>query len=319
MIDDLEDQDSIDRELDTKDKLQDKVTDLQIRAKEILDHSPKSHAKGPTAARFQSPKLPELEIEKFTLELEKYQEFKDAFTATIDNNPNIDPVDKFRYLRMYLDDNKDGDAPKSLIAGFSTTGDNYKEDSNIIKETYGKKERIIMSHVSKLLMLETFEKFDKNSLRCLYNKVKTQIRQLEVLDITSEQYIIFLVPIVFSKLTHLLRVQWSKYKKEENITELLEFMQIKIESLEDARQVECAFANDKEKSSYKKNWSEGKYNQKSYSSSYNTYNNRPSSASALSTVAKKKCIFCPKKHLTIKLINVKKLPHYLSMIEGKSC
>lgn len=295
LIDELEDQDSIDRELNTIDKLQDKVTDLQIRAKEILDHSSKSHAKGSTAPRFQSPKLPELEIEKFNGELEKYQEFIDAFTATIDNNPKLDAVDKFRYLRMYLDDNKDGDGPKSLIAGFSTTADNYKEALNIIKETYGKKERIIMSHVSKLLTLETYEKFDKSSLRCLYNKVKTQIRQLEVLDITSEQYSIFLVPIVLSKLTHLLRVQWSKYKKEEDINELLEFMQIEIESLEDARQVECAFANDKEKSSTKKNYSEGKYNQKSsYSHSYNTYNNRPSSASALSTVAKKKCIFCPK-------------------------
>ena len=65
LIDELEDQDSIDRELDTIDKLQDKVTDLQIRAKEILDHSSISHAKGSTAPRFQSPKLPELEIEKF--------------------------------------------------------------------------------------------------------------------------------------------------------------------------------------------------------------------------------------------------------------
>ena len=258
----------IDKEISDLDVLQDKVIDIKTRANAALedireqkeDEKRQKYQEGakdsdrhrdikPTST---TPKLPDLQIEKFTGDLEKYQEFMDAFTATIDHNPKLEDVDKFRYLRMYIDDSKDGDGPKSLIAGFSTTSANYKEALKIIQETYGKRERIIMTHVSKLLNLEVRENLDKSSLRILHNKVKTHVRQLEVLDITSEQYSIFLVPIVLSKLTHHLRVQWGKVKQREDITELLEFMQIEIESLEDARQVESAFAQDKEQVPKKK-------------------------------------------------------------------
>ena len=152
-IDSLDDNDEIEKELDRVDKLQDSVTDLQIKAREVLAKatSPTLPPPKPSVQKFQSPKLPELAIEKFNGDVEKYQEFLDSFNATIHNNPKLEAVDKFRYLRMFLDDNKDGDGPKSLIAGFSTTADNYEAALNIIKETYGKKERIIMSHVSKLL------------------------------------------------------------------------------------------------------------------------------------------------------------------------
>ena len=47
---------------------------------------------------YLTPKLPELKIEKFNGDIEKYQEFMDSFTATIDQNPKLEEIDKFRYL-----------------------------------------------------------------------------------------------------------------------------------------------------------------------------------------------------------------------------
>ena len=108
-----------------------------------------------------------------------------------------------------------------MIAGFSTTAGNYEEALNLIRETYGDKERIIMSHVSKLLNLEGKESLDKGSLRILFNKVKTHVRSLQVLGIDAEQFSIFLVPIVLSKLTHSLRKEWGKCKKDDDIVALL--------------------------------------------------------------------------------------------------
>ena len=143
-----------------------------------------------------------------------------------------------------------------------------------------------MSHVSKLLNLEVKENPDKNALRILFNKVKTHVRSLEVLNITAAQYSVFLVPIVLSKLTHLLRVQWGK-TKQENIVELLDFMQSEIEGLEDAIQVETAFSSqDKEQVPKKRYSRETKYH-------YNATYVNPSTASALATSTKKLCIFCP--------------------------
>ena len=215
----------IDKEVTEVDDLENKVIDIKTRAqvaldeiKELKEEEKRKKAKAvdlvppPREDHPRTPKLPDLQIEKFSGDLEKYQEFIDAFTATIDHNPKLEDVDKFRYLRMYLDDSQEGDGPKSLIAGFTTTSGNYKEALKLIKETYGKRERIIMTHVSKLLNLEVRENLDKSSLRILFNKVKTHVRQLEVLEITAEQYSIFLVPIVLSKITHHLRVQWENLK-----------------------------------------------------------------------------------------------------------
>ena len=211
--------------------------DRRRQAEEEFLHSRQQHL---------TPKLPELQIEKFNGDLEKYQEFIDSFTATIDQNPKLEEIDKFRYLRMYVEDSRRGDGPKSLIAGFSTTAGNYQEALNLIKVTYGKKERIIMSHVSKLLNLEGKESLDKGSLRILFNKVKTHVRSLQVLGVNAEQYSIFLVPIVLSKLTHSLRKEWGKCKKDDDIVTLLEFIEEEIRSLEEARQVENAFTPERE-------------------------------------------------------------------------
>ena len=295
----------IETEIEAIDTLQDRVTNIKTRANAALDdirdqketarraaeaasrivpEPIRGHQQEP-ASKIRTPKLPDLQIEKYRGELEKYQEFMDSFTATIDNNPKLEEVDKFRYLRMYIEDVKEGDGPKSLIEGFSTTAGNYKAALQLIKETYGKKERIIMSHVSKLLNLEKRENLDKSALRVLFNKVNVHVRQLEVLEITAEQYSIFLVPIVLSKLTHTLRVAWGKYKDKEDITELLEFMQIEIGSLEEARQVESAFAPQEQVT-------KKKYNSEARSNSEARYP-KTSSAAALNTVTKKICIFCP--------------------------
>ena len=191
-----------------------------------------------------TPKLPELQVEKFNGDLEKYQEFMDSFIATIDQNPKLEAIDKFRYLRMFLEDKREGDGPKSLIEGFSTTGANYVEALTLIKETYGQKERIIISHVSKLLTLEGNP--DRGSLRILFNKVKTHVRSLEVLGIDARQYGILLVPIVLSKLTHSMRKEWGKRKQYHDLLKLLDFIEEEILSTEEARQVESAFAPENE-------------------------------------------------------------------------
>lgn len=292
-------EEDIETEITELDSLQEKVTNVKIRAQEALEtikemkedekrkkvDSEKTPLGGRREDRPRKPKLPDLLQEKFNGDLEHYQEFIDSFTSIIDNDNTISPVDKFRYLRMYLEDAKEGDGPKSLIEGFSTTADNYQVALQLIKETYGKKERIIMTHVSKLLNLEVKENLDKNALRILYNKVQTHVRSLEVLGISSDQYSIFLVPIVLSKLTHYIRVEWGKVKQNEDIDELLVFMNKQVQSLEEARQVEMAFSRDKETAASKK-----RYNNIS-SDSRNSP--RPSSAAALHTITRKICLFCP--------------------------
>ena len=249
----LTEDEEIAKEIDDMYILEERVIEVKCKAKHFLEGFQKEW--NPTQQKripdHLTPKLPDLRVEKFNGDLEKYQEFMDSFTATIDHNPKLEAVDKFRYLRMFLEDKIEGDGPKSLIEGFSTTAANYEEALALIKETYGQKERIIISHVSKLLTLEVKEHHDKSSLRILFNKVKIHVRSLEVLGIDARQYGILLVPIVLSKLTHPLRKEWGKRKQYHNLVELLNFIEEEIGSTEEARQVESAFAPEKEHQSYK--------------------------------------------------------------------
>ncbi|CAF1610349.1 unnamed protein product, partial [Didymodactylos carnosus] len=49
------------------------------------------------------PKLPKLEIKKFDGDRIRWQEFWDQFDSSIHSNEFISDVDKFKYLRSYLD------------------------------------------------------------------------------------------------------------------------------------------------------------------------------------------------------------------------
>ena len=168
----------------------------------------------------------------------------------------------------------------------------------LIKQTYGQKGRIIISHVSKLLNLEVKENPDKGALRILFNKVKTYVRSLEVLGIDAEQYGILLVPIVLSKLTHALRKEWGKRKNYDNLVKLLDFLEEEIRSVEEARQVENAFAPEKEHRSPKKQTESSDersstYRQRDYRSNYS-----PNTATALHSSSQnmqKWCYYCQNK------------------------
>ena len=238
-----------------------------------------------------TPKLPDLPIEKFDGDLEKYQEFMDSFLATIDKNPKLEDVDKFRYLRMFLEDKREGDGPRSLIEGFSTTEANYKEALKLIQETYGHQDRIIMSHISKLLTLEIRDSADKGALRILFNKVTTHVRSLEVLGVDIKRDSIYFVPIILSKLTHNLRKEWGKRKKTtDNVLQLLQFIEEEIRSIEEARQVENAFSTGKE---HKKKYSQSKSYQDSeegYDDSRNTFSHN--TGAALHVNSQKWCHYC---------------------------
>ena len=72
---------------------------------------------------------------------------------------------------------------------------------NLLKDRYDNKQLQISSHMKRLLEIGEITNINKvESLRKMYDLVKTQIRSLENLDIKSDMYGPMLVPIVMSKL-----------------------------------------------------------------------------------------------------------------------
>ena len=285
-----EDVGDIEAEVETMDALLDKVIQMKSRAKAAMKKEIKVEA-SPTKEspsdvherRKESIHLPKLEIEKFCGDIEKYKEFMDSFKVTIDKNPRLADVEKLMYLKSYVD--KDA---ADLLEGIARTDANYTFALKLLEDNYGNKEVLINTHVSKLISLEKQGK-DGMSLRMLYNKVITHVRELEGLDITSDMYSVFLVPIVTSKINEELRKQWIK-RKERGIHKLMNFIYEEVESIESSSYVEQAFKEDvksqKPNNSYSKEYKRGQQ------PSYQGF----SSAHALSIQTRKKmCVFCPER------------------------
>ena len=78
-----------------------------------------------------------------------WQQFYDAFEASIDKNENLSNVQKFTYLQGYLE----GPALK-CIEGMTLSNENYIQALKQLKDRYGNPQLITSTHMSKLLKQE---------------------------------------------------------------------------------------------------------------------------------------------------------------------
>ena len=135
--------------------------------------------------------MPSLNIPRFDGNIEKYEEFIDAFKAVIQKYDHVDNVEKFNLLRTHLD------PPASeLLEGFRTTNAEYPEALKLFKDTYGNKSLLKKIRISKLLNVEKHD--GKGSLRPIYTKLRTNIRALESLGVNTEAYSLFLIPFMLN-------------------------------------------------------------------------------------------------------------------------
>ena len=74
---------------------------------------------------------------------------KDTFEATVHNNESITNIEKFTYLKTYLDK-----SVLQAIEGFPLTNENYTEALILLNGGYGNEKYIIPCHMKKLVKLE---------------------------------------------------------------------------------------------------------------------------------------------------------------------
>ena len=71
--------------------------------------------------------------------------FFDTFTATIDNDTNLEDVQKFQYLKSALI----GEAART-IEGLPLSNANYAEALALLKSRYGQKHKVIATYMKAL-------------------------------------------------------------------------------------------------------------------------------------------------------------------------
>ena len=169
-----------------------------------------------------SPSLPKLELPSFSGDVLKWMGFWDQFSAVVDQS-DLPEVSKFVYLQSLLTDDA-----KMSVKGLSLSEGNYAIAKDILKSRYGRKERIIFTHIQQLMSVSApgTIKCDTSTLWKLQDELLANIRSLEAFGITGDQYGVILTPLILSRLPQDIRLEWARdgEGRESDLEWLLKFL-----------------------------------------------------------------------------------------------
>ena len=141
--------------------------------------------------------------------------------VSVHNNPTISSIDKFNYLRMFVDY-----PAATTLDGYAVTDGNYTLALKALTQRYGRVDVVEASHYSTLNNLpDASQKGETKPLRKLYDTASSTIRSLETLGVDANTYQRMAMPLILARLPTDLVVTWTKESKTtSNIENLLEFI-----------------------------------------------------------------------------------------------
>ncbi|XP_037521631.1 uncharacterized protein LOC119398888 [Rhipicephalus sanguineus] len=207
---------------------------------------------GPVSTpRYRSVALPTLQVPTYAGDLRQWQEFWDHYSATIHENTELPPIEKFKYLLTYLTG-----AAKRAIEGIRLADNNYEIAVTTLKERFGRQELLVSEHIDQLLALSPVRSSKEvEKLRVLHDTVRFRVSALEGLGVPPEQYTVVLHRVLMRCLPEDLAIMYRQKKKEESThgtnastestppearthkaTDILAFLKIQVEVREEGKQ-----------------------------------------------------------------------------------
>ena len=125
-----------------------------------------------------------------------------------------------------------GEAAKA-ISELSLTNDNYGEAINILKDRFGNKQIIVLSHMNSLLKLPTVKENDLRQIRSFYDEVDLNVRLLVTLGVVVESFGTLASTVVVDKLPLAIKFLIAKHIKDSwNLTKILELLNEELKACE---------------------------------------------------------------------------------------
>ena len=124
----------------------------------------------------------------------------------MNKNPTLSAVNKFNYLKALLV----GQAA-SAIQGLSLSESNYGAALELLQQCFGQTQQIISAHMDELLKLPCCGGDNVTQLYAVYDKISVNVRGLEAIGVTADQYGSFLIPVIMGKLPADVRIQIASY------------------------------------------------------------------------------------------------------------
>ena len=159
-------------------------------------HRPAAPSTASSSAPASTVKLPKLTIAPFKGDPTCWTAFWDSFETAIDRNSSLTDIEKFGYLRSFLQG-----AALEAVSGFALSAANYAQALEVLKKRFGDQQLIISRHMDALLRLDSVTS-DRHlrDLRKLHDSAEAHIRSLQSLGIRSDTYGSLLAPVLLAKL-----------------------------------------------------------------------------------------------------------------------
>ena len=211
IMDLLDDENYIVRELEICGKVERKVESFIVKAMEKTKAKPVVVNVDDQKERKPEMRLPKLNLKPYDGDPLKWKTFIDTFECAVDKRKDLSDVEKMTYLVTLCQ----GEA-ELCIQGMSISNENYDTALRMLKERFGDEQILISAHMNKLLNLETTSNFiNIKELRSLYNDIEVQIRSLRGIGLEEKRYGPMLAPVIMSKLPQEIKlILTRKFGKE---------------------------------------------------------------------------------------------------------
>lgn len=150
-------------------------------------------------------KYPIIELPKFSGIYEKWLEFKELYLSLIHNSTDLDPIQKFHYLRASLE----GSAAH-CIQSIDLSNDNYFIAWDILCNRFDNKQLMIHKHIKNLFNIYDVKPDSAFSFRNLVDTISKTLRALENLKIDISSWDPLIIYLVTTKLDSTTLQDWEK-------------------------------------------------------------------------------------------------------------
>ena len=151
ILDGIEEEGEILDEIEDAGKFRERIHGAMVEIEYVLCKAPENQeVPWPFSGHYagKQTKLPKLVLKKFSSEPSDWQSFWDSFRSAVRENTGLSDVDKFNYLKGFLDS-----STASTIASLPLTSANFEAAVKLLQQRFGNKQVIVSSHMDSLLKI----------------------------------------------------------------------------------------------------------------------------------------------------------------------
>ncbi|XP_053699002.1 uncharacterized protein LOC128745971 [Sabethes cyaneus] len=163
-----------------------------------------NHVQAEQTASFTKVKLPEIRLPSFSGKTREWIVFRDTFLSLIEQNPNLNSMNKFTYLKSSLT----GDALQE-INSIDLSAANYEVAWKALQRWYENKKLIVKSHLDALFSLEPLRKETCDGLHYLVSEFEKNLQMLDKLGQDTANWSTLLAYMMCSKLDATTHRHWE--------------------------------------------------------------------------------------------------------------